>query len=193
MAIDEKPATKREETVEQGEKSPAQNRPQAVYIVTALIAVGTAAFYAHTYWWSESLTLRDVNLTTDEGLISLTLPLTRLAANEKPSRGFYSTIETLRQVWTAGKAGRAPLRYWMAHLDKFRADGRSLRTLALEGQLAISVSARTFMLADRAAWLVGLAIFGVYMVCRYRACTVQTTTLFIAMTLTAGAIYLLMH
>ena len=81
-----------------------QPRFRTVYIVAPIFALCGLVLHIRSYSRSDSLTLCDVCLTADEGLVSLQVPLTRLAANETPA--FEAVIyERSQNVWTSGRAG----------------------------------------------------------------------------------------
>lgn len=160
------------------------------WIIPILFVVGTAVFHIHTYWWSVSLTVHDVRLTTDEGLVSLVLPLTRISAYGTPDweanlykRGPYR--------WeTKSGRGRAPLRSWMARLDKVRADGAMFADFGYwKGSWQSDSRPGPFIVLFVPIWFLGLASFGVYLAFHHQLIRFRLRTLFIVLTLTACALY----
>src|SRR5262245_53751745 len=96
-----------------------------VYVAATIIAVCTMLLHICSYRWSPSLTVFDVCVTCDEGLMCLDLPLTRLTATGEPTSNL-RLYKRDRMVWTAGAGGKTPLRAWMAMLDTVRAEGAML-------------------------------------------------------------------
>lgn len=173
--------------------SAARRIPPAVYVAAALIAIGTAAFHVHSYWWSESLTLCDVMLRAEEGLVSLNVPLVRLAAKETPCSGF-SICERSANGWkSGGEAGHARLRYWMASLDQVRCEGVMFADFGYwKGAWQSDARPGPFVVMFVPVWFVGLAALVGFPAVYFRVIRFRLHTLLIAMTLTAGVAYLLM-
>ena len=176
-----------------GESHVTRRIPPAVYVAAA-IAVATAAFHIHSYWWSESLTLCDVTLMTDEGLISLNVPLVRLAAKETP-RSRFVIYERDATIWKAEDAGHTPLRSWMALLDRgsVRAEGGMFADFGYwKGGWQSDARPGPFVVMFAPVWFAGVAAFAGYLAFSFRIVRFRLHTLLILMTLTAGAAYLLM-
>ncbi len=88
---------------------------RAVPAIMVAAAFGLLAVLSslRSYSRSDSLTLLDSRVATDEGLLSLRLPLTRLAVGERPEVSVM-TFERDEIRWTAGPKRKTPLRAWMA-------------------------------------------------------------------------------
>ena len=72
---------------------------------------------------SDSLTFLDATLCTDEGLLSLQIPLVRRAPSEQPSTQ-WMTYKRGKNMWDASDGGgKATLRNWMSMLDQVRCEG----------------------------------------------------------------------
>ena len=73
-----------------------------ITVAVAMTMVGLAiGFYLRTFSKSEEITLFDVSLFADEGLISFNIPLTRLAPNGI-SISRVRIFERSKQSWTSG-------------------------------------------------------------------------------------------
>src|SRR5689334_13544742 len=94
-----------------------QRRSRSLYLIAAAIGVMAVIVHLGSYWFSPSLTFFDVTLTCDEGLVSANVPLTRLTPEAKPR--FAGLVYKRGELtWTAGAAGKTPLRSWMGMLDQ---------------------------------------------------------------------------
>jgi len=93
------------------------DRKRAVLPILVAAAFGLLALLTslRSYSRSDSLILLDTKITTDEGLLTLQLPLSRLAVGEQPKTSFL-TYERTPMLWRAGMRGKMPLRTWMGSL-----------------------------------------------------------------------------
>lgn len=170
---------------------PSRRNTHTAWIVAVMFVAGTAAFHAHTYWWSESLQIADVTLQTDEGLVSLNLPLTRIAANETPAWGF-TLYSRAPKIWMAGNARQAPLRSWMVHLGQTDEDWGVFADFGYwMGSWQSKSRPGPFIILFVPVWFLGLALFGGYLAVHFQIVRFRLRTLFIVMTLTACALFLL--
>ena len=85
--------------------------------LTAMFVVVTAILTVRSYWRSDSLTVADATICTDEGLISLQIPLVRLARKESATTTWV-TYTRGANMWKAGDGGKAKLRTWMSLKDQ---------------------------------------------------------------------------
>ena len=84
-------------------------------VLVILWLVSSAMLSARSYERSDALTVADVTLRTDEGLISLQIPYVRLARTGKATVEW--TIYTRKRgvgVWESGNSVRSTLRRWMS-------------------------------------------------------------------------------
>jgi hypothetical protein len=173
------------------DKKTAKPLPLSICIAAALIAASTILLHIHSYWWSESLTLCDVTVRTDEGLVSLLLPLTRIAANESPTSGFL-LYKRGPKVWTAGLAGHTPLRNWMTSLDSAGAHGGMFADFGFwKGAWQSDSRPGPFIVLFIPVWFVGTTLFGIYLAFHFQLIRFRLRTLLIATTLAAFALFLL--
>jgi len=166
-----------------GKRTPA-------YVAIA-IAVCTLLLHICSYRWSPSLALLDVCVTCDEGLISLLLPLTRLTATGEPS-SHLMLYKRDPLVWTAGVAGRTPLRSWMASLSKVRCDGAMFADFGYwKGGWQSNSRPGPFVVVFAPVWTVGVAAFGLFLLLFYKLLRFRLRSLFVLMTLCGGIAWLL--
>jgi hypothetical protein len=164
-------------------------RLKIIYIVATVVAIVTLLFHLHSYWWSESITLCDVTLTADEGLVSLNVPLVRLAAKQRPNWG--ATIyRRAPRVWEAsGGAAKTPLRAWMAFEEE-----RSPRAMFADfgfwkGGWQTESRPGPFVVVFMPVWSVGLAVFGAFLAFRYGYVRFKLRSILIAMALFAVLLF----
>ena len=87
------------------------------------IAVCSVLATGRSYTRSDSLTFIDATVCTDEGLLSLQIPLVRLALHEAPSTE-WMTYKRGKNTWESEDGGgKATLRNWMSMLDTARCEG----------------------------------------------------------------------
>ncbi len=91
-------------------------RRQVIAGVVAVVCAAAATL--HSYYRSISLTFCDATLSTDEGAVTLQVPLVRLAANQKFSTD--AVVYRRGQIaWEAsGGAMKCTLDNWMAQRDQ---------------------------------------------------------------------------
>lgn len=102
-----------------------RNRPSFRHIAFLLVAIVVCSLLAswRTYRHSDSLTFLDATVCTDEGLLSLQIPLVRLAPAEEPSTRWI-TYKRGTNMWeTDDGGGKTTLRNWMSMLDTVRCEG----------------------------------------------------------------------
>lgn len=83
-----------------------ENSGQHVRLVVGLIFVGAAAsilLSVRSYSYSDHLTYSDVNLSTDEGLCSIMVPLARLAPGHEAVNNWQTYTLQRANVWTADR------------------------------------------------------------------------------------------
>jgi hypothetical protein len=87
-------------------------------LLVSAIAICSTLATLRSYRRSDSLTFLDVTMCTDDGLLSLQMPLVRLATNEQPSTQRV-TYRRGTNMWEAfdGEGGKSTLRNWMSMLD----------------------------------------------------------------------------
>jgi hypothetical protein len=90
---------------------------QTLFLMST-IAICSALLTWRSYRRSDSLTFLDMTMCTDEGLLSLQVPLVRLATSEQPSTQWV-TYRRGTNIWEAfdGEGGKSLLRNWMSMLD----------------------------------------------------------------------------
>lgn len=166
--------------------------PGAVWAAAALIAAGTAAFHLYSYWRCVSLQACDVTLRSEEGLVSLNVPLVRLAAKERP-RSSFLVYRRDGKAWKSGDAGHARLRMWMASLEQVRCDGAMAADFGYwKGAWQSKARPGPFVVMFVPVWFVGAMALAGFLAVYFRFVRFRLHTLLLAMTLTAGATYLLM-
>ena len=166
-------------------------RSPIIYIVAMAVGACTVLLHIQSYWWSESVTLCDVCWTADEGLVSLQLPLTRIAAKEIPTSEFL-IYERGPMIWTSGLAGKTPLRRVMAMLDIIRADGAMFADFGFwKGSWQSNSRPGPFVVLFVPVWLGGVAVFCGYLAFHCRIIRFRVSSLLVAMTLIAGLLRLL--
>ena len=90
----------------------------------AAIAVCSALATWRSYARSDSLTFMDATVCLDEGLLSLQIPLVRVAPRQEPATMWVS-YKRGKMAWEApGGGGKAKLRNWMSMLGMVRCEGR---------------------------------------------------------------------
>jgi hypothetical protein len=170
-------------------------RSPSLWIAAFLIAICTTAFHIHSYWWSEELTLCDVTLTADEGLVSLNVPLTRIAAKESPRSGFLLYERGLGGWTTTVGAEKALFRRVMKMPEFVGANGEYGAMFADFGYWKGGWQSKSrpgpFVVLFVPTWLVGVAVFGVYVAFHLKIVRFRFRTLLIAITLAAGLLWLL--
>lgn len=93
------------------------------FCLCTTIAVCSALATWRSYTRSDSLTLIDATVCTDEGLLSLQIPLVRLAPREEPTTQWL-TYKRGNNMWeTEDGGGKATLKNWMSMLDRVRCEG----------------------------------------------------------------------
>ena len=89
---------------------PTNRRWLIIPAIVALTMLGlTIGFYIRTFSRSEDITLFDVSFFADEGLVTFSVPLTRLTRNGKCITRF-RVFERGKQSWTCGATIRSPMR-----------------------------------------------------------------------------------
>jgi hypothetical protein len=164
-----------------------------VYLVAAAIAACTLSVHISSYWRSVSLQLCDVTVTDDEGLLSINVPLVRLAAKVSPSSEFVIYDRT-PVFWNyAGAAGKTPLRAWMSMLNAVRCTGGMFLDFGYwKGAWQSTSRPGPFIVIIVPIWFGGLVGFGLYLAFYLRLIRFRLRTLLAAMTLAAGLLWLLM-
>ena len=89
-------------------------------VVALVITVFTVAFYWRTFSKSEEITLCDVSFFADEGLVSLSLPLTRLS-REGTCFSRLRVFNRSERGWSSESTLRRPLR---KQIEQMQARGR---------------------------------------------------------------------
>jgi hypothetical protein len=107
--------------VERNWKAIARNRVAVSLCVGAILFSVLLTFRSYSY--SDSFTLYDATVGTEEGLLSLQIPLVRRIPSE-PSSTEWATYSRGKSSWeTDGNAAKATLRDWMSMLDTVRCEG----------------------------------------------------------------------
>jgi hypothetical protein len=166
-----------------------RKRPRTIYASAILVAVATLLFHLHSYWWSESVTLCDVTLTVDEGLVSLNVPLVRLAAKRQPI--WDATIYRRGPVvWeTDGVAARTPLRTWMALANEPSPRAMFADFGFWKGGWQTESRPGSFIVIFVPVWFVGLAVFGAFLAFRSGYVRFRLRSILIAMALFAVLLF----
>ncbi len=163
--------------------------PPRFFVAALVIAIGTVLFHIHSYWWSESVTLCDVTLASDEGLVSLNLPLVPIAAKEKP-RSNFMIYERGSVDWTCGLATRCSLRKWMSTLDSDA--GFMFADFGYwKGSWQSKSRPGSFVVLFVPVWLLGIAAFGIFSALYIRVIRFRLRFVLVAMTVFGGILYLL--
>jgi hypothetical protein len=168
----------------------ARTQTPIVCVVAIAVTVCTILFHLHTYWWSESATACDITVATDEGLVSLQVPLCRLAAKEMPTLNCL-IYERGPTTWTCGRAGKCPLRTWMSQLKKVGCDGAMFADFGYwKGSWQSNSRPGPFLRVFVPVWFVGVVVFGGFLAFYFRIIRFRLRSILIAMTLTAGLMFL---
>lgn len=166
-----------------------QKRPKVIYIVATVVAITTLLFHLHSYWWSESITLCDVTLTVDEGLVSLNVPLVRLAAKRQPVWDI-TLYKRGPIVWeTDGVAARTPLRTWMAFKNEPSPRAMFADFGFWKGDWQTESRPGPFVVVFIPVWFVGLAVFGAFLLFRSGYVRFRLRSILIAMALFAVLLF----
>jgi len=111
-----------------------RNAFQQIRAVAILVAAGVAAailLTVRSYSFSDHLTYSDVELSTDEGLFSLMLPMARLAPGHKATNDWktYTLVKHngwKTERWAAGRGTKFKVREYFAMLGQ-RGDDETMR------------------------------------------------------------------
>ena len=94
----------------------------AIFLCAAILACSVLAT-SRSYMRSDSLTFLDDTICTDEGLLSLQIPLVRRAPSEQ-STTQWTIYSRGKNIWDANDGdGKATLRNWMSMLDQVGCEG----------------------------------------------------------------------
>jgi hypothetical protein len=106
---------------ETSQPRPANRRKRLLTALSlaAVFVAGTVIFTIRSYWRSDSLTIADATICTDEGLFSLQIPLVRLAREEQATTTWV-TYTRGANMWQYGDGGKAKLRKWISMKDQVR-------------------------------------------------------------------------
>jgi hypothetical protein len=154
----------------------------AVVILAAIAATCGAALHASSYKWSVSLTVLDLRLVTDEGLIGVQVPLTRLAPGESPQTEHlvYGTGPN-GMKWFSGDRGRTPFR---AFLSFDEIDAPLFADFGYwKGAWQSDARPGPFVYLFAPAWFVAFMGFGVSLAVYYRKVRFGIRTLLVLMAL----------
>jgi hypothetical protein len=107
--------------------NPARNqhgwRIRQLMILATTIAVCSVLATWRSYDYSDSLTFGDATVCTDEGLLSLQIPLVRRAQDEQMVTQ-WTTYTRGKEMWETGDGGgKSRLRFWMSILEMARCEG----------------------------------------------------------------------
>jgi len=160
-----------------------------VYLAAAIIAVCTVAVHALSYSWSPMLALFDVEATFDEGLASLLVPFVRIPEKATPVSTFV-VYERRRNGWSAGVAGKTPLRHWMNTFP-----GRHSAMFAGFGYWVGDWQSKSrpgpFIVVFVPIWFLGVATFAAFLAVYFRWIRFGLRALFVLMTLSAVLLFVL--
>jgi hypothetical protein len=167
--------------------------PPNVYLIVAAIALCTLLIHVSSYGRSVSIQFCDVTVTDDEGLLSLNVPLVRLAAKASP-RSEFLVYDRSPVFWSyGGVAGKTPLRSWMSRLNTVGCTGGMILDFGFwKGAWQSDSRPGPFVVLFVPIWFGGLVVFGIYLAFYYRLVRFRLRTLLVAMTLVAGLLWLLM-
>ncbi len=94
-------------------------------------------------------------------------------------------------TWTAGLAGKTPLRSWMSRLNVARVKGAMFFDFGYwKGAWQSQSRPGPFVVAFVPVWLIGLMMFGIFLAFDFGFVRFRLRTILIAMTLAAGLLYL---
>ena len=79
------------------------------WVVAGVVAVLTSGITAWSYYYSPSLTVCDLTVQIDEGLVAVNVPLVPIAPGETPRTQFLLYRRGVH-TWQAGNAGHMPWR-----------------------------------------------------------------------------------
>lgn len=135
--------------------------------------------------------LCDVTLTVDEGLVSLNLPLVRIAAKQRP-RSEFLIYKRDKLAWSAGEGGKTRLRSWMSSLDQVRCDGAMFADFGYwKGAWQSDSRPGPFVVVFAPVWFAGLLAFGAFALLALGWIRFRLRSLLIATTVFAWLLYLL--
>jgi len=158
-----------------------------VYIAAAIISIGAILVHVGSYSWSPSITLWDVCLTCDDGLVSLEVPLTRLTATGKPTSNFL--LYKREGGWMAGMAGKTGMRGVMGRPDF---PGMSFADFGYySGAWLCEARPGPFTVLFVPVWLVAVVTFGIFLAFHYRLVRFRLRSLFV-LTATCAVIFWLL-
>jgi len=162
-----------------------------VYVAAAIIAIGAILVHVGSYWWSPSVTLWDVCLTCDEGIVSLEPPLTRLTATGKPTSDFI-VYKRDQSMWTAGAGGKTTIRTVMANRKSWGFEGQMFADFGYyKGAFHCDARPGPFIVVFVPVWLVAIMTFGVFLAIYYRVLRFRLRSLFVLTALCAVVFWLL--
>ncbi len=177
------------------ESSPNNNfvwkRFRGISVAAILIAFCGFLFHARSYLQSDSLTLCDVTLTTDEGLLSLQIPLTRLAASQNPTSKFLIYHRSSTGWNFGGMAAKCPLRTWMSLLNATGCEGAMCVGFGYwKGAWQSESRPGSFAVVFAPLWSVTVLIFGVYSAFHFRLLRFGIRALFVTTAVCAALSWL---
>jgi hypothetical protein len=107
-------------------RNPVGRRIFQAVLLAAAISVCSVLATWRSYAYSDSLTVADATVSTDEGLLSLQIPLVRRAPGGQMVTQWI-TYKRGKDMWETGDGGgKTRLRYWMTILDTARCEGGML-------------------------------------------------------------------
>lgn len=112
-----------------------KNAPRLLHFIAILVVAGIAASILLTirsYSYSDHLTYYDVELSTDEGLFSMMVPIARLAPGHQATNDWksYTLLKTngwATERWVAGRGTKFRVREYFAMLEP-RGDDDPIRS-----------------------------------------------------------------
>jgi len=160
-------------------------------ISIVVIVTAAALFTIRSYSYSDTLTILDVTITADEGLLSISVPLVLLAPKQD-STNAWETYERESTGWKAELAGKCTLRNWMDSLDTTGCEGLMFLDFGywLGGWLSNSRPG-SFVVLFVPIWFAAIT----FVVCTYLVLSgrvkISLKTIFLATALVAGLVWLL--
>ncbi|HEY2827297.1 MAG TPA: hypothetical protein VGJ04_06820 [Pirellulales bacterium] len=162
-----------------------------VYIAGLCVALATLLVHVASYSWGPSLTLCDLRVDLDEGLVAVELPLTLLAPKGSLTTKFVLYKRTAQSwaVWPSGADGHCPYRNWMYTYRL--GDFMFLDFGYWRGGWQSDSRPGPFLFIFLPVWFVGLSLFGLFLAIRYRLLRFTLRTLLIGIALWSLILWLL--
>ena len=158
------------------------------------IAISVCSVLAtwRSYAYSDSLTFVDATVCTDEGLLSLQIPLVRRAPDGQMVTRWI-TYKRGKGMWEMGDGGgKARLRYWMTILDTTGCEGGMVGGFGYwKGAWQSSSRPGPFIVMFVPIWFAAASMFMLIVICHLRRMRFKLATMLLGTTLISVMLWLL--